>query len=155
MAEYRIRNTGEVLTEQQYLLKLSGGFTEIVDVVFEGPQPSLTPPYQFSFRDGVQQIDGKWYTKYSIGPVFKDIVESDGTTNTAAQQEANYKAIKDSHAATQARSRRDLLLKESDFSQMRDVNLANNAEWVTYRQALRDVPVQNGFPWDVQWPEKP
>jgi hypothetical protein len=27
--------------------------------------------------------------------------------------------------------------------------------WATYRQALRDVPSQAGFPWEVQWPTQP
>ena len=30
-----------------------------------------------------------------------------------------------------------------------------NQEWATYRQALRDIPSQAGFPLDVVWPEKP
>ena len=29
------------------------------------------------------------------------------------------------------------------------------AEWGTYRQALRDVTEQQGYPWDPQWPTKP
>jgi hypothetical protein len=28
-------------------------------------------------------------------------------------------------------------------------------EWRTYRQALRDLPAQDGFPTNVTWPEKP
>ena len=28
-------------------------------------------------------------------------------------------------------------------------------EWAVYRQALRDVPEQSGFPWDIEWPVKP
>ena len=27
--------------------------------------------------------------------------------------------------------------------------------WATYRQALRDIPNQEGFPTDVAWPAKP
>ena len=27
--------------------------------------------------------------------------------------------------------------------------------WAVYRQALRDIPEQPGFPWDVEWPTKP
>lgn len=166
MAEYRIRNTGEVLTEQQFLNKLKGASFEFpftlqwlesqgVDVVFEGPQPTLTPPYEYSYRDGVQQINGTWHTKYSVGPAFVDKIESDGTVTSAASQEASYKAAMDNNAASQARVRRDLLLAESDFTQLKDVSLSNNNDWVTYRQALRDVPSQTGFPWNVQWPAKP
>ena len=30
-----------------------------------------------------------------------------------------------------------------------------SADWATYRQALRDVTAQTGFPNDITWPEKP
>ena len=30
-----------------------------------------------------------------------------------------------------------------------------SSDWATYRQALRDVPSQSGFPHDITWPEKP
>jgi hypothetical protein len=53
------------------------------------------------------------------------------------------------------RSLRDSLLKESDWTQNRDINLSNDSEWVTYRQALRDLPTQSGWPLDVTWPTKP
>ena len=42
------------------------------DVVFEGPQASGGTVYQYSQPAGVEQIDGKWYTKYILGPVFTD-----------------------------------------------------------------------------------
>jgi hypothetical protein len=50
---------------------------------------------------------------------------------------------------------RDLRLKECDWTQLPDVNLANLTEWITYRQALRDIPAQEGFPQNVVWPTKP
>ena len=28
-------------------------------------------------------------------------------------------------------------------------------EWATYRQALRDIPQQDGFPFNVAWPNSP
>jgi hypothetical protein len=46
-------------------------------------------------------------------------------------------------------------LAASDWTQMPDYNGANKTAWATYRQALRDVPAQAGFPWDVTWPEMP
>lgn len=49
------------------------------------------------------------------------------------------------------------LLEESDWSQLPDNALSaeKRAEWVTYRQALRDVPAQEGFPVNIQWPVRP
>lgn len=40
------------------------------DPVFEGPQATNLEFWQFSMRQGVEKIDGKWYTKYVAGPVF-------------------------------------------------------------------------------------
>ena len=43
-------------------------------------------------------------------------------------------------AMQQLREMRDNLLAESDWTQSRDVTLSNDADWKTYRQALRDLP---------------
>jgi len=53
------------------------------------------------------------------------------------------------------REQRDVLLDESDFAMLPDAPVANVEEWKTYRQALRDIPQQPGFPTEVTWPEKP
>jgi hypothetical protein len=49
----------------------------------------------------------------------------------------------------------NLRLKESDWTQLPDVNLPNLQEWVTYRQALRDITKQSTFPQTVVWPVPP
>lgn len=56
--------------------------------------------------------------------------------------------------AEQVRSERDRLLAESEWTQVADAPV-DQAAWATYRQALRDVPQQAGFPHDVVWPEQP
>ena len=58
-------------------------------------------------------------------------------------------------AMNKLRRLRDKLLAESDWTQSRDVTLSNDADWKTYRQALRDIPAQSGFPTDVTFPTKP
>lgn len=50
---------------------------------------------------------------------------------------------------------RNLRLKESDWTQLPDVNLPNLQEWITYRQALRDITKQSTFPQTVVWPVQP
>lgn len=57
---------------------------------------------------------------------------------------------------------RNNLLKNSDWTQFRDVSLSNNDEWVIYRQALRDLPETSDPELDeddnlinVNWPEVP
>ena len=159
--QIRIRSTGQVLLQhewekwvaQTYAKSLSGISEEAVnrfesDIVFEGPQASGGTVYQYSQRDGVEEVEGKWYTKYILGPVF-----TDGET-TAAEQEAAYKARKDAEQAASVRNSRTEKLKDSDWTQIAD-STADKAVWATYRQALRDVPTQAGFPWTITWPESP
>lgn len=53
------------------------------------------------------------------------------------------------------RSERNGKLMDSDWTQLPDVPLATKALWATYRQALRDVPQQSGFPTTFTWPIAP
>ena len=50
------------------------------------------------------------------------------------------------------RSQRDSLLQQSDVYALAD---RITDEWTAYRQALRDLPAQAGFPDSVTWPAKP
>jgi len=54
----------------------------------------------------------------------------------------------------QVRLKRDRLLSASDWTQVADAPV-DQAAWATYRQALRDIPDQVGFPENVTWPTKP
>ena len=163
--EIRIRDTGAVVTEQEFRAMFPNtGFpvqlTEAIindfggDVVFEGPQASNGDRYQFSMRQGVEEIQGKWYTKYVLGPVFTDYTDEEGVLHTAAEQEAAYKAQKDADQAKAVREDRNKRLSESDWTQVLDAPVDQTA-WAAYRQALRDVTAQAGFPWDIEWPVKP
>jgi len=51
------------------------------------------------------------------------------------------------------RNQRNQLLKETDWTALNDV--PPNQAWVEYRQALRDITEQEGFPEGVVWPVKP
>jgi len=105
-------------------------------VVLEGPTPTFTR-YQGIARDGVEQIDGQWFTKWKIVD-FDDAV----------------KAVVDEQQAKSVRTTRDEKLKDSDWTQVADAPV-DKTVWATYRQALRDVPTQSGFPWDITWPTQP
>jgi hypothetical protein len=54
----------------------------------------------------------------------------------------------------QARDKRDLLLSQSDWTQVADAPVDKTA-WATYRQELRNISAQPGFPWAVVWPIQP
>ena len=160
--EIRLRSTGEVMLEDQFrrYQKDNGGpswdrtTNEVLealgaDIVFEGAQATGGTVYQYSMRSGVEQIEGKWYTKYILGPVFANTEDA-----TAVEQEAAYKAQKDAEFAANARSQRDTLLTQTDWTQVADAPV-DKAAWAAYRQALRDVPQQIGFPTTITWPVKP
>jgi hypothetical protein len=55
------------------------------------------------------------------------------------------------------RESRNRLLYESDYTQLVDCSLTRQEIelWANYRQLLRDVPDQPGFPNDITWPGKP
>lgn len=161
--EVRVRSTGAVMLEDQlrrWLHETGGPSYETltpevmeaigVDPVFEGPQASNGTVYQYSVRDGVEQgSDGKWYAKYVLGPVFTD--NADGT---AAQQEALYRARMDDEQASLVRLVRNKKLADCDWTQLAD-STADKPAWAIYRQTLRDVTAQAGFPWNVTWPIEP
>ena len=52
---------------------------------------------------------------------------------------------------------RNQLLSQSDWTQLVDVSLTDEQKeaWAEYRQALRDVTKQPGFPESVEWPSTP
>ncbi len=164
--QVRVRSTGAVMFEHEFRQLQAGlGFPKEVteevlnewgaDIIFEGPQATGGTVYQYSQRDGVVQIGDKWYTKYILGPVFTDRPATDTEpAKTAAEQEAEYKAMKDAEQAKSVRQQRTEKLKDSDWTQIAD-STADKQAWATYRQALRDITSQAGFPWTIDWPTQP
>jgi Phage tail assembly chaperone protein len=163
--EIRLRDTGSVITDSEFRnLYSSTSFPPILtesiindfggDVVFEGAQASTSNPYEYSQRQGIEQINGKWYTKYVIGPVFVEYTDNDGITHSIEEQNNAWRMRKDSEQANAIRMSRNNSLKECDWTQIPDAPV-DQAAWATYRQALRDVPQQEGFPFNVVWPTSP
>lgn len=66
-------------------------------------------------------------------------------------------AAKTNAAATTVRSQRNQMLSECDWTQLDDTPMTNTQKqtWAVYRQSLRDITAQSGFPWNVVWPNKP
>ena len=116
------------------------------DIVLNGAQATVTAPYGVSTRSGVEEKDGKWYTKFVAGPIFAN-----------SDDEAAYKAKVDTDVAANVRTQRDSRLAECDWTQLADSQLSSDdkTKWATYRQELRDLPKASGFPHTVTWPTKP
>lgn len=102
----RLRDTGAVITDYEFRAAypntsfpsmLSAELLDSFDAdpVLEGPQAVPTNPYQYSMRDGVEQIEGRWFQRYALGPIFSDYTDADGVLHTAVEQEAAYRAAKD------------------------------------------------------------
>lgn len=145
--QIRLRATGAVMYENELrsYLKANNGPSydqltpEImeaigVDPVLEGPQATPTR-YQTAYRDGVEQIDGQWFTKYSV-----------------ANMDADAIAAKDAEQAKSVRQSRNDKLTETDWRFRSD--MTPSQAWKDYCQALRDVTNQAGFPWTITWPEQ-
>lgn len=145
--ELRIRDTGQVMTESEFrslhpntsfppqlTVDLLDSFG--ADPVLNGPQAQPTR-YQVAFRDGVEEVNGQWFTKFSVADMSAEAI-----------------AAVDAQASASARAERNRKLAESDWTQLADSTADKNA-WAAYRQALRDVPAQAGFPNEVTWPELP
>jgi hypothetical protein len=146
--ELRNRETGAVITESQFRNdNRNTSFpqqltAEIIDSfgydpVLEGPRPDTTPPYEYVARDGVEEVDGQWFTKYVV-----------------AEYDDEVKVLMDADQAKSVRADRTQRLADCDWTQLPDAPV-DAAAWAVYRQELRDVTGQNGFPWNVTWPEEP
>jgi len=162
--EFRVRSSGELKTQGE-IRKLNPNVslpkvwnsnvyeTLGIDPVFETPKPDTTGDYKVVVRDGAEQdANNNWVQKWVERDMFSD-TEEDGVTTTKAEHEAAYQTRLDTEAAANVRSERDQKLKDTDWMGMSDVTMS--ADWATYRQALRDVPSQAGFPHTITWPTEP
>lgn len=82
-------------------------------------------------------IDGSWQQTWQVVPADAAELEQ----RTQAQADA-------------VRMQRQQLLAGSDWTQIPDAGV-NRSAWAAYRQALRQLPEQEGFPWSVAWPVPP
>jgi hypothetical protein len=69
------------------------------------------------------------------------------------QEEAEYAAGADDREAAAVRGKRNFLLTKTDFHALSDTDMSE--AMTTYRQALRDIPTQAGFPNEINWPTEP
>ena len=79
---------------------------------------------------------------------------SDGDAPTRAELDAAWPAVRDAVAWDRVRAERDGLLAASDWTQVADAPVDQQA-WAIYRQKLRDIPQDFASPDDVVWPAAP
>ena len=165
MSEYRIRSTGEVKTQGQIrsmhpnvslpkVWNANVNETLGIDPVLASPKPEPSGDYKVVVRNGVEQdANGNWVHAWTENDMFQEYTDEEGVTHSVADQQAAYDAQNTATLAASERAKRDSLLKETDHFGLSDVTMS--AEMTTYRQALRDVPQQAGFPNTITWPTKP
>lgn len=100
--------------------------------------PTPRPEYDHTkeFNVTAEQVNGAWVEKW---------VATDVSAEEIAQRTENQ--------AASVRAERDQKLNATDWRFRSDMNPSQ--EWIDYCQALRDVPAQAGFPWEVTWPTQP
>lgn len=83
-----------------------------------------------SVKQGVQSVDGTWTQVWHL------------------------QELPEQQASVNVRAYRNRLLADCDWTQLSDAP-GNTEAWATYRQVLRDISSQAGFPWNVEWPPMP
>lgn len=116
----------EEKTESQIEYLLSQGFLEISEAEYDVL---------------IGNVDGREHVR-NPDASFKPYVPSEPTEEAVAAQ---------------VRAERDRKIAESDYLAMPDYPLSDEDKKavMAYRQALRDIPTQEGFPCEVVWPEAP
>jgi len=87
---------------------------------------------------------------------YKNSILADMTSEQAEERQAEeieYSSNSVNRLSIAVRNQRDRRLAETDWMANSDVTMSDN--WRTYRQALRDLPAQSGFPDNVTWPTEP
>ena len=89
--------------------------------------------------------------------LFTSVENPDGSwtaTPRTADDIAARLTIANTQQSAAVRADRNARLAATDWTQIAD-STADKSAWSTYRQALRDVPAQAGFPQSVTWPQEP
>lgn len=130
-------------------------------------------------QDSDNEVEVFTYKVYKITTTFRDNLEEHLQNNLNDWLESLKEQEKNS-LASEIREKRNKLLEESDKYMILDrltmnfpqeISLTNvvsvlkdffktlsnikNGSWAKYRQELRDLPNQKGFPYDVKFPDKP
>jgi hypothetical protein len=100
--------------------------------VFTSPQPEVSNAQKLAESTPVFESD-RWTQVWSV-------------VDKSAEETAS--------EAASVREQRNALLAASDWTQLADA-VVDKAAWATYRQALRDIPLQAGFPYNVVWAVTP
>lgn len=115
-----------------------GGEVEGVTYALVVPTDVPQVPYTQNFQEGTPAPrDGRWYQSWAV-------------TDATPEQIA----ARTDQRGVEVRADRNHRLSMCDWTQLPDAP-TDTAAWAAYRQLLRDLPSQAGFPWEVVWPTPP
>jgi len=111
---------------------------ELVSVIEEAMPTYNKQTQSVSLNSNPTLVNGVWTLSWIVSDLTQD------QQNAVTQSKA-----------TSVRQQRDAKLSACDWTQTVDSPLTNKSAWATYRQALRDLPKETGFPWTMTWPTDP
>lgn len=105
--------------------------------IFDGQVPVDGYQYKIEIK---QQSDGTWAQE-----LVQQEISEEQYQNIIAKQIQTIKAD------------RDKMLASTDWIVSKNLENGNSVPevWKIYRQALRDIPNQEGYPWTITWPTRP
>lgn len=146
---FAIVNAGEVVEYPIYDLRIRFPNISFPDLITDIALPEgvvrvhpAAPPAHNPDREMLEEgtpvlVGDRWESTYIVVPLDEAEVARNIEVYSAA-----------------VRDQRDRLLQQSDWTQVMDAPVDRTA-WAEYRQALRDIPAQPGFPFNVTWPVAP
>lgn len=108
-----------------------------VTTVVRTEPPEFDPDFETLVEDTPTLVEDKWQQVWNVIALPAEVIQD--------REEQVIRSVRDE---------RNGLLAESDWTQLPD-SPVDSEPWAVYRQALRDLPSQTGFPHDVTWPTQP
>ena len=113
-------------------------------------------------QEGYTLVAVTQVTQPTIDPITQDIAEGTPIVENGVwtqvwnvtQASSEEIAQRNASQASNVRKQRDAKLTKCDWTQVADAPV-DKATWATYRQALRDLTKETGFPWTITWPTDP
>ena len=143
------------------IAKVSGDNIQIRDHTFFFPNTSFAkegPTDDFLSSNGYLKVfDGRSYDSNTQKMVSSAPYVEAGAVYTVRVEDLSsdeLSAITD-NKATEARQIRDSLLQQTDWTKVSDSPMSSNTWYTAYRQELRDLPEQSGWPTNITWPIHP
>jgi hypothetical protein len=163
MSNYRNKTTGVISTQGEVRrANKHRSFPKVwddsvhalldIEPILAAPKPSCTALEQVNSTAPVQDALSNWVEGWEVVAKHTEYTDSDDVIQTKAAQDTAFTEAETARTATSARSTRNTLLGATDWAGNSDVTMSS--AMTTYRQALRDVPNQAGFPETITWPEE-